>query len=132
MIYLDSSALVKLAHAEPHSDTLAEWLAARVARRFTVSSALARVETIRALRRSDPQALPQVSEVLSRVFLLPVDDRILEAAGALLDPLVRTLDAIHLATVQVLGAPRITVVSYDKRLLAAVSEQGFNAAAPGT
>lgn len=130
MIYLDTSALVKLVHSEPFSDDLAGWLAAR-ASRFSVTSALTRTETNRALRRSDPPALSHVPEVLSRLFLLPVNDHVLDTAGKFDDPLLRTLDAIHLATARVLGAPLLTFVTYDKRLLAAAATEGFESAAPG-
>lgn len=131
MIYLDSSALVKLTHPEPHSEDLATWLASQSGR-FVVTSALARAETIRALRRSDPLALPRVPAVFTRLFSLPVDDRVLELAGAFEDPLLRTLDAIHLATARALGAPHLNLVTYDKRLLAAAAGQGFEAVAPGS
>lgn len=129
MIYLDSSALVKLIHPEPHSDALVAWLAAR-AGRLTVSSALARTEAIRALRRSDAAALSRAPAVFDRVVFLPIDDRVLAVAGEQPDPLLRTLDAIHLATVQVLGVPGLTLVSYDKRMLAAASERGHDSVAP--
>lgn len=130
MIYLDSSALVKLIHPEPHSEALAAWLSARSGR-LVVASALARTEAIRALRRSDPPALSHAPAVFDRVAFLPVDDRILAVAGDQPDPLLRTLDAIHLATVQVLGVPGLTVVSYDRRMLAAAGESGHGSVAPG-
>jgi predicted nucleic acid-binding protein len=130
VIYLDTSALVKLAHAEPFSDELHAWLTARPGR-FAVASALARAETHRALRRSDPSALSQVPSVLSRLFVLPVNDRILDLAGNFTDPLLRTLDAVHLATARLLGAPGLSFVTYDKRLLAAATGEGFESVAPG-
>jgi hypothetical protein len=46
VIYLDSSALVKLAHPERHSEELVGWLATR-SHRFTVTSKLAHAETPR-------------------------------------------------------------------------------------
>jgi len=131
VIYLDASALVKLIHPEAHSDALLAWLADRSAQRPAVSSALARAEAVRALRRSDPPAVQQAPAVFARVLFLPIDDRILTAAGDLPDPLLRTLDAIHLATVRVLAAPGLTLVGYDKRMLAAAGEHGIDTVAPG-
>jgi uncharacterized protein len=131
VIYLDTSALVKLTHTELFSNELITWLAAR-SDRFPVASALVRAEANRALRRSDPSALPQLPAVLSRLFLLPVSERILDLAGSFSDPLLRTLDAVHLATARVLGAPRLSFVTYDKRLLAAAAGEGFESVAPGT
>lgn len=129
MIYLDSSALVKLAHPEPHSDQLRAWLAVRSARTM-IASALARAETVRALRRHDPAALPRVPALLDRLHLLPIDTRILERAEALPDPLLRTLEAIHLATALALGVPELTFVTYDRRLSGVVTEHGLTVAAP--
>jgi uncharacterized protein len=131
VIYLDSSALVKLAHPERHSEELVGWLATR-STRFAVTSKLAHAESMRALRRSDPLSLPQLPAVLTRLFSVPVDDRVLELAGALDDPLLRTLDAIHLATARLLGAPKLTLVTYDQRLLAIADRHGHVAVAPGT
>ncbi len=92
MIYLDSSALVKLIHPELETRALRSWLAARPG--VSVSSALAALEVTRALRRSDPAALPRVPGVT----LVPVAEPIIVSAAALTDPLLRSLDALHLAT----------------------------------
>jgi uncharacterized protein len=131
VIYLDSSALVKLAHPEGHSEELVGWLAMR-SHRFAVTSKLAHAESMRALWRSDPLALPQLPAVLTRLFSVPVDDRVLELAGAFEDPLLRTLDAIHLATARLLGAPKLSLVTYDQRLLTIADRHGYEAVAPGT
>ncbi|WP_322779956.1 type II toxin-antitoxin system VapC family toxin [Frankia sp. Cas4] len=129
MIYLDSCALVKLTRPEPETSALRSWLVARS--RPAVSSALAMLEVTRAVRRSDPAALPRVSDVLSRVMLVPVEESILASAAVLTDPLLRSLDAIHLATALRLDAPSLVLVTYDKRLSAAASQQGLAVAAPG-
>jgi hypothetical protein len=87
---------------------------------------------MRALRRSDPLALRQLPAVLKRLFSVPVDDRVLELAGAFEDPLLRTLDAIHLATARLLGASKLSLVTYDQRLLTVADRHGYEAVAPGT
>jgi hypothetical protein len=129
VIYLDSYALVKLAHPEPHSDALSAWLRARPGR-LAVSSALARVETSRALWRSDPDALPRLPALLARLVLLPMDDPILATASALRDPLLRSMDAIHLASAVRLGSAALTFVTYDKRLAASAAAAGLDVAEP--
>ncbi len=129
MIYLDSSALVKLAHPELETRALRSWLAARPG--VAVSSALAMLEVTRALRRSDPAALPRVPDVLSRMILVPVDQPIIVSAAALTDPLLRSLDALHLATALRLDTPSLVFVSYDKRLSAAAAQGGLTVAVPG-
>src|SRR5438876_3932071 len=99
--YLDSSAIVKLAVHEPESAALRRYLRRR---RPLVSSALARTEVARALLPLGPAAVQRGQEVLGRVELVRVNDRVLKAAGALLPAELRSLDAIHLATAQQLGA----------------------------
>ena len=66
MIYLDSSALVKLALAEPETAALARWLAER-ADQPLVSSALYRAEVPRAIWWAEPGALPRSYRVLKRI-----------------------------------------------------------------
>src|SRR5437762_8336479 len=93
--YLDSSAIVKLVVAEPESAALRRYLRRRAP---FVSSALARAEVVRALLPLGPAAVRRGQEVLSRVELVRVNDRILSSAGTLLPAELRTLDAIHLST----------------------------------
>jgi predicted nucleic acid-binding protein len=125
--YLDSSALVKLAVAEPESAALRRHLR----RRSTlVSSALARVEVLRALLLEGDEGLARGRAVLARVDLVRINERVLNAAGALLPVQVRSLDAIHLATAQELGADLGHIVTYDDRMVEAANELGLRTAAP--
>jgi predicted nucleic acid-binding protein len=125
--YLDSSALVKLAVAEPESAALRRDLR----RRSTlVSSALARVEVLRALLLEGDEGLVRGRAVLARVDLVRMNERVLNAAGALLPLQVRSLDAIHLATAQELGADLGHIVTYDDRMVEAANELGLRTAAP--
>ena len=125
--YLDSSAIVKLAVAEPESAALRRYLRRR---RPLVSSALARAEVARALLPLGEQAARRGQEVLARLELIRVSDRILAAAGGLLPAELRTLDAIHLATAQHLGSDLARLVTYDERLRAAAQRAGCPVAAP--
>ncbi|HTC80902.1 MAG TPA: type II toxin-antitoxin system VapC family toxin [Acidimicrobiia bacterium] len=125
--YLDSSAIVKLAVAEPESGVLRRYLRRR---KPYLSSALARAEVARALLPFGSQALRRGDAVLARIDLVRVSDTILRAAGALLPEDVRTLDAIHLATAQQLGEDLARVVTYDLRMKAAAEVLGLDVAAP--
>jgi uncharacterized protein len=127
-IYVDSSALVKLAFEEPESKALRRYLHSR---RPLVSSALARTEVLRALLGEGDNGLARGRAVLARVELVRVNDRILNAAAALQPPDLRSLDAIHLATAQQLGSDLGQVVTYDERMLAAATQLGLRTAAPG-
>lgn len=126
-IYLDSSAIVKLAVAEPESAALRRYLRRR---RPLVSSGLARTEVARSVLPLGPLALARGLEALRRLELVRVSDRILAEAGTIPPPEVRSLDAIHLATMRQLGSSLFQVVIYDQRLSAAAAALGFRVLAP--
>ncbi len=125
--YLDSSAIVKLVVAEPESAALRRYLRRRTP---LVSSALAKAEVMRALLGLGPQVVRRGHDVLGRLELIRISDRILVAAGQLQPPGLRTLDAIHLATAQQLGSELSHVVTYDERLRTAAAASGYPVAAP--
>lgn len=134
MIYLDSAAIVKLVHPEPESRELRLWLAERASLpRFT--SVLAEIEVSRAMTRHAPSSLPNVPLVLASIARLEMAQAVRALAASYTDPLLRALDAIHLASAQVLAAELGVrpegFVSYDKRLLAAAASAGLNAVSPG-
>jgi predicted nucleic acid-binding protein len=124
--YLDSSAIVKLAVREPESLALRRYLRRR---QPLVSSALARTEVLRALLPAGDEAVARGRDVLQRLDLVRVNDRILYAAGVLQPQELRSLDAIHLATVQQLGELS-TVVTYDARMGAGARQLGYRVVQP--
>jgi predicted nucleic acid-binding protein len=125
--YVDSSALVKLAVREPESAALRRYLGRR---RPLVSSALARTEVVRALLPLGPDAVRRGRDVLARVDLLRVNDRVLDAAGRLEPAELRSLDAIHLASAEQLGSELREFVTYDERLALAAAGRGFRVIRP--
>lgn len=125
--YLDSSAIVKLAVAEPESAALRQYL---LRRRPLVASALARTEVPRALLPLGPAAVRRAEEVLTRIELIRVSGRVLTLAGSLLPATLRSLDAIHLATAQLLGEDLARLVTYDERMAAAAQAMGWRVVAP--
>jgi uncharacterized protein len=131
MIYLDTSALVKLIRREPESDALADWLDARPSALW-VSSTLVEVELPRALRRTDPALLADVPATVARVARYEIDEVVRAAAAAFPDPNLRSLDAIHLATARgIFGRQLTAFVTYDLRLLAAAEASDLPSASPG-
>ena len=112
--YLDSSAIVKLVIAEPQSSALRRFVRRR---RPLISSALARTEVLRAVLGEGEQGIARARDVLARLDLVRVSDRLLEAAGTLLSAELRSLDAIHLATARQLGSDLGHLVTYDERML---------------
>lgn len=125
--YLDSSAIVKLAVAEPQPQALRRHLRRR---RPLVSSALARTEVLRALLPAGAAAVAAGLAVLADLELARVNDRVLRDAAALEPFELRTLDAIHLATARRLGSELGVLVTYDGRMLAAAAHLGIRTAAP--
>lgn len=130
MIYLDSSALLKLVRDEAHTAALTAWLAERPDTPL-VSSALAEVEVLRSCRRIDARLLDRGRAVLAVLDVVPLDDGVLGTAGDLPGTGLRSLDALHLATALVLDPDVEAFVAYDARLLAAAVEAGLSVAAPG-
>ena len=92
--------------------------------RDVVSSDLARTELLRAVRRAAPDRVVRAREVLDSVTLLDVTTPLYEAAARVDPPMLRTLDAVHLAVALDLGDDLETVVTYDDRLAAAAVANG--------
>jgi predicted nucleic acid-binding protein len=132
MIYLDSSAVVKLIRPEAESRALADWLNDRS--EVTVTSVLAEVEVPRALRRSGPAHLAAMPVVLARISRVEFDASVRATTGAYVAHALRSLDAIHLASAEVLvasGKSISTFVTYDRRQAIAVEAAGLPVEAPG-
>jgi predicted nucleic acid-binding protein len=142
VIYLDSCALVKLIREEDESQALQAWLDER-AGDVMVTSELARAEVVRVTRRNNhtdrgelidarklTADLDEAAAVLEAVTQVVIDRKILDRAGALEAPTVRSLDAIHLATALDLQASMIEFVTYDRRLAAVVREAGLAVVSP--
>jgi predicted nucleic acid-binding protein len=127
LTYLDSSAIVKLAVQEPESTALRRYLRRR---QLFVSSALAKTEVVRALLPLGPLAIRRGVDVLARIDLVRISDRVLAAAGEIMPAEVRSLDAIHLATAQQFGSEVARIVTYDVRMAAAASAIGWSVVSP--
>lgn len=131
MIYLDSCAIVKLISVERETAALVEWLGAHSG--ALVTSVLAEVEVPRALRRSAPGVLGAVAAMLARIARVEIDASIRATAAAYVDGSLRSLDAIHLATTEMLVASgkRVTAfVTYDRRLADAAGAVGLPVVEP--
>lgn len=77
-----------------------------------------------------PQAVRRGQDVLARVDLVRINDRVLDVAGAMLPVELRSLDAIHLATARQLGADLAQIVTYDNRMAAAANQLGLTVTRP--
>lgn len=130
MLYLDTSALLKMIRREPESDALADWLDERIGVPW-VGSVLVEVELTRALRRAAPDLVGRAPAIVGRVARYEIDAAVRAAAAAFADPLLRSLDAIHLATATAVFGPGLTAfVTYDERLAGAAQAEGLTVASP--
>jgi len=129
MIYLDSAAIVKLAHAEAESPALRAWLNER-AETGWVSSVLTEIESFRALARYAPDAVSRLPAVLDQIDLIDLDPPIRILAQTVRPATVRSLDAIHLGTALHARGTLTSFVTYDKRLLDAAAAAGLPVDSP--
>ncbi|MGH3656569.1 MAG: type II toxin-antitoxin system VapC family toxin [Micromonosporaceae bacterium] len=129
MIFLDSSAIIKLVLREEESEALHAYLAER-ADRTQVTSDVAMVEVPRAVARSQPLGLVTAHQTLARMKKVPVDPSVLMSAASLPPLLLRSLDAIHLASALAVMRHLTAFVSYDKRLIEAARHHDLPAEMP--
>lgn len=127
MIYLDSSAIVKLVVRESESRALLSFVGNH---RDRISCSLARTEVPRAVRHFGPAALRRARLVLDRIHLIRLDDSLLDTAATLDARVLRSLDAIHLAAAQRVAADLEVLVTYDQRMAEAAAVLGFVVRAP--
>ncbi len=130
ILYLDSSAIVKLVHREAETSGLREYLREYRADAL-VSSALARVEVVRAVLDGGPALVAAARRQVARLSLMSLDIAVLDDAATLSPSgLLRSLDAIHLASARRLGADLRAVVTYDHRLAAGAASLALPVATP--
>jgi predicted nucleic acid-binding protein len=123
-LFLDASAITKLVVDEPESAALERVVAGKV----LVTSRVAVVEVTRAVARADPAADPW--GVLSRVAFVELDADLARLAGATGGPLLRALDAIHIASALRLVPEIEAFVTYDDRQADAARAAGLDVVVP--
>jgi predicted nucleic acid-binding protein len=129
-LYLDSSALVKLVQREPESQALRQYLRQHRGDE-RVASELVRVEVVRSVLAGGPAAITHAWRLLERLYLVALDRALLDHAATLApSSLVRSLEAIHLASAQLLGADLRALLTYDVRMTQVASSLGLPVEAP--
>ena len=126
--YLDSSAFVKLVVREPESSALKRALTLWPRR---ASATLLRTEAVRALRHSgNDRYVAKARRLMRAVHLVQLDEALLDRAADLAPPLLRSLDAVHLASATSLGPDLGIVFAYDSRLKQAAESLGLQVESP--
>lgn len=131
MIYLDASAIVKLARTEPDSEALREYLT-ELGDPPQVTSALSEVEVPRAMARYEPLAIMAAYRALDQMQKVRMDPSVRMSAASLPPVTLRSLDAVHLASALAVRKHLSGFVSYDQRLLDAATHHDLPAASPGS
>jgi predicted nucleic acid-binding protein len=133
VLYVDTSALVKLVIREAESDVLEEQLG-----RWSdlATSVVTSIELTRAVARARSGSTAVVADqytilgVLASLAEVPLDDDVRAAASSLSPVELRTLDAIHLASALALGDDLAGVLTYDNRMQRAAVASGISVLAP--
>lgn len=130
-MYVDSSVVLRVALGE--ADALPAW--GRI--RQPISSELARIECLRTLDRARLQGRLEepvlarvradVLEIIDAFTLVGLDDRIKSRAAEPFPTLVRTLDALHLASALAVRASGVdlSMATHDRELAIAAESLGF-------
>jgi predicted nucleic acid-binding protein len=130
-VYLDASAIVKLATAESETLALRAWLRDRSP---LLTSRISTVEVARAIGRKEAGSVAPgraaARDAFTSVALAELDGGVANRAAELGPATLRALDAIHLATALVLGDEVAAFVTYDRRLADAARALGMEVVAP--
>jgi predicted nucleic acid-binding protein len=129
LYYADTSAVIKLLVEETDSNAFAAFYDAHSEAEW-VSSALLRIEVMRAVARARPALLPAARDMLLAFSYIAIDGDVVEGAMNEPDRSLRSLDAIHLATARILAPELDALVTYDDRLRKASSDAGLVTVSP--
>lgn len=125
MLYLDTSASAKLLQEEAESAALGALLRSTDAP--LVTSRIGVVELRRVGRRI---GVADRADALAATLMVVEVDQIVELRAVDVDPDLRALDAIHLATALATGDSLDGFVCYDARLASAAEAAGLTVLAP--
>lgn len=125
--YLDSSAVLKLLIDEKESVVLTGFIDFQV-----TSSALTRVEVIRTLHKIAPEKIEEAKVILKGFDVIPINGAVLNIAESFdSSNTLRSLDALHVATVLFLEKTVNGLISYDKDMIVNAKQLGIETISPG-
>ncbi len=125
--YLDSSAILKTIFDEQERPDLLRFLNSQ-----STSSRLSKIEVRRTVARLVPTKTAEVNLELDKINFLPISNPILMAAENFSSEItLRTLDAIHIATVMSLEGSIEGLITYDRQMIANAKLLGIKVVSPG-
>ena len=125
--YLDSSAILKTIFDEKERPDLLRFLNSQ-----STSSRLSKIEVRRTVARLVPTKTAEVNLELDKINFLPISNPILMAAENFSSEItLRTLDAIHIATVMSLEGSIKGLITYDRQMIANAKLLGIKVISPG-
>ena len=120
---------MKLVIEEAESEALVAYLDAERPAMATSRVALVEVPRATAIANPSPEVRGETERLLDSCLLVDLTDQLLGTASRLTSRVVRTLDAIHLASAQRIDADAMLV--YDRRLREAAKAVGLAVIHPG-
>lgn len=129
IIYLDTSALLKLLVKEDETTALAEYLAAIPDTAHIVTSRLSYTELHCATRRRNAFQRDEVDQMCEALTIFDLERQDFDLAARSMWRL-RAADSLHLAAALRIGATHI--VTYDRELESTAADTGITVNAPGT
>ena len=125
--YLDSSAILKTIFDEQERPDLLRFLNSQ-----STSSRLSKIEVRRTVARLVPTKTAEVNLELDKINFLPISNPILMVAENFSSEItLRTLDAIHIATVMSLEGSIEGLITYDRQMIANAKLLGIKVISPG-
>ena len=126
LAYADASAIAKLVLVEPGSQAMLRWF---IESERVISNRVAQIEVHRAASRVHHEPA-RLAMVLKAIETFELDEDVTLRAKLLEPPMLRTLDAIHVATALAIGPTLDAFVTYDDRLADAARAAGLPVVRP--
>jgi predicted nucleic acid-binding protein len=126
--YLDSSAILKIIFQEDESAALAKFITEPA-----ITSSISRVEVLRTVQRIDPSRVQLAQSELAKINIVePIPSILTIAENFSHEVTLRSLDAIHVATLIFLSSATRGLITYDKLMTKNAEQLGLTVLAPGS
>ena len=126
--YLDSSAILKIIFQEDESAALAKFITEPA-----ITSSISRVEVLRTVQRIDHSRVQLAQSELAKINIVePIPSILTIAENFSHEVTLRSLDAIHIATLIFLSSATRGLITYDKLMAKNAEQLGLIVLAPGS